>query len=884
MMRQYMELKEQYKDAILMFRLGDFYEMFFDDAKLASAILGIALTGRDCGLKDRAPMCGVPYHSVNNYIAKLISEGYKVAICEQLEDPSTAKGLVKRDVVRVITPGTFVEDSYINEKDNNYLLCISKVDDAIGVSYVDLSTGEFCTTQITEIDWRHVLQGELMRIKPSEIIFQENIEDFKQPIDDIKKKINCHISSFNDIYFKQDVAYKKLTSHFKVINLLGFEMEDKPAAVTASGALLQYLTETQKIGLIHINRIRTYNIVDYMVLDSTTRRNLELVETIINKTKKGSLLWLLDKTLTAMGGRMLKNWIQQPLTSPTLIRQRLYGVKEIHDNPQLLDEIKDCLKNIYDIERIISKLSLNMVNGRDLISLKKSIKVLPRIKDILGQCSSDILKKFFNEIDTLDDIFLLIDRTIVEEPPATIREGGIIKAGYNKELDNLRSASSRGKGWIAAMEREERDKTGIKNLKIGFNKVFGYYIEVTKSNYNQVPDRYTRKQTLANCERYITPELKEIEHTILNADQRAVELEYSIFSDIRNTISSQINRMQKTSDIIAKLDSLFSLACVALENDYCMPEINDQGTIFIKDGRHPVVEKAIGRNAFVPNDTRLDNDNRLLIITGPNMAGKSTYMRQVALITLMAQIGSFVPASHANISVVDRIFTRVGASDDLSSGQSTFIVEMTEVANILNNATNNSLIIMDEIGRGTSTFDGLSIAWSVAEYMCSKKELSAKTLFATHYHELTNLEGKIPGVKNYHVSVKEYDDNIIFIRKIKPGGSDKSFGIHVAKLAGLPNEVIERAKEILDHIETSYSQEYTITDGITGNCNNPSTSKVSETVEKSNDQMTLFQLAYNDIIEQLKTIDILNTTPLQAMKILSELQEKAKIFVNVDRG
>ncbi|MGI6114425.1 MAG: DNA mismatch repair protein MutS, partial [Mahellales bacterium] len=508
MMQQYLELKEQYKDTILLFRLGDFYEMFFEDAKLASPILGIALTGRDCGLKDRAPMCGVPYHSVNNYIAKLVSKGYKVAICEQLEDPSLAKGIVKRDVVRVITPGTFIEDMYINEKDNNYLLSISMVDDGVGISYVDLSTGEFYATQIINDDWKHVTQDELLRIRPSEIIVQQDINDIKQLTQDIKKKINCHIWDFNGVYFKHDIAYKKLISHFKVINLSGFELEDKPAAVGASGALLQYLTETQRIGLAHINRIHAYNIVDYMILDSTTRRNLELVETMINKTKKGSLLWLLDKTLTAMGGRMLKNWIQQPLISSTLIKKRLYGVKEIIDSPQLLDGIKDCLKGVYDIERIISKLSLNMVNGRDLISLKRSIKVLPQLKESLGQCSSEILKEFFGELDTLDDIFLLIDRTIVEEPPITIKEGGLIKTGYNDELDNLKSASSRGKEWIAAMERDERDKTGIKNLKIGFNKVFGYYIEVTKSNYGQVPDRYTRKQTLANCERYITSELK----------------------------------------------------------------------------------------------------------------------------------------------------------------------------------------------------------------------------------------------------------------------------------------------------------------------------------------------------------------------------------------
>ena len=796
MMEQYFGIKEQYKDCILLYRLGDFYEMFFDDALIASKVLEIALTGRDCGQEERAPMCGVPYHAVDGYISRLIENGYKVAICEQLEDPSVAKGIVKRDVVRVITPGTIIDPGMLDEKSNNYLCCIY-IDKGFGMSYVDISTGDlFVTENISLSDYlqsnsNDLLIEEINKIAPSEIISNKFTHN-----DNIDSIINIpNVLGLNDY---KDIILK----HFKVVSLDSFGLKESDHALMSLGMLLNYLNQTQKTSLDHINKLHYYKVGEYLHLDNSTRKNLELIETIRGKKGQGTLYHVVDNTMTAMGGRLLKKWIEEPLKNIKLINLRLDGVEELYNNVMSSNNIKEYLKSIYDIERLISRIVYGNCNGRDFNSLKQSLSNLPDLKAELSWLKSQMFADIYANFDELKDIHDLIHKSIVEEPPVSIKEGGIIKTGYNDELDELKEIMINGKNWISNLQTKERDETGIKNLKIGFNKIFGYYLEVTKSYLKDVPDYYIRKQTLANCERYVTPELKEMEAKILNADEQVMKIEYELFLEIRQFISNYVRRIQETAYSIAVIDSINSLSIAAVKNNYVRPEMNNKGFINITDGRHPVIEKIMKNEMFVPNDTYIDNkEYRMSIITGPNMAGKSTYMRQVALIALLAHIGSFVPAKKAEISVVDKIFTRVGASDDLSQGQSTFMVEMSEVSNILQNATENSLLILDEIGRGTSTYDGLSIAWSVVEYIT--KKIKAKTLFATHYHELSELEAKLKSVKNYKILIKETGDKITFLRKIAEGSIDRSYGIQVANLAGLPEEVVVRAKEILVQLDES---------------------------------------------------------------------------------
>ncbi|MGI6706868.1 MAG: DNA mismatch repair protein MutS [Clostridia bacterium] len=876
MMRQYLQIKEKYKDALLFFRLGDFYEMFFDDAILASKELEITLTGRDCGLEERAPMCGVPFHSAESYINRLIEKGYKVAICEQLSDPAESKGLVERDVIRVITPGTVIEESMLEEKKNNYLASLYKNGSIVGIASVDVSTGEFNVGQITMDSTGTKLRDELARIQPKEIIVNEEIYKAREEFPGITAESSSLINCYHSWSFEYETAYRKLLRHFQVHNLQGFGCQDLHEGICAAGALLEYLTQTQKKALSHINHINAYRQETYMILDAFTRRNLELTETIRGKSKRGSLLWLLDKTDTAMGGRLLRKWIEEPLVDAEKIKERLDSVETLKNDIVLHTNLRTELKGIYDIERLVSRISYGSVNARDCVSLEQSIHGIPRIKKLLEGIGTRLLSAIHDELDPLEDVFQLLDDAIVEDPPVSVKEGSIIKEGYNEELDQLRQASSQGKEWIAKLEKEEKEKTGIRTLKIGYNKVFGYYIDVTKSYYHLVPKHYIRKQTLTNSERYITPELKEMEERILGADEKSVQLEYQLFCEIRGKLSNEIKRMQKTARALAHLDVLQSLATVASENSYVKPEITTGEKIEIIDGRHPVVEKTLADEQFVPNDTLLNqDDNRVLIITGPNMAGKSTYMRQVALITLMAHIGSFVPASKASISITDRIFTRVGASDDLSSGQSTFMVEMTEVANILHNATPRSLLILDEIGRGTSTFDGLSIAWAVIEFICDKNKIGAKTLFSTHYHQLTELEKKLPGVKNYRVSVKEHGDDIIFLHKIVRGGADRSFGVQVAKLAGIPDDVIERAKRILRDLEDADIHRQTFQDHFQEAAPAVEDSKAEKSVVK-NQQLDLFQIQMHEVAECIKEIDIISTTPIEALNILYKMQQKLK--------
>lgn len=868
MMRQYLEIKQKYSDTILFFRLGDFYEMFFDDAELASRELEITLTGRDCGLDKRAPMCGVPYHSAHTYIAKLIQKGYKVAICEQVEDPSQSKGIVKREVVRIITPGTVIDQSMLEEKANNFVLTIYQDDQGYGIAYADISTGELRTTWL-DSNTPSRLIDELSKVQPKEVLVNGNLFMETKLVRDISEKLNVPVNEYYDWSFSKRNAENKVMAHFKVANLEGLGLADKPLCIRAIGALLEYLEETQRVVLSHIDRVDIYSIDEYMLLDASTRRNLELTETMRAKEKKGSLLWLLDKTQTAMGGRMLRKWIEQPLVKPGDINRRLDGVEELTKNVSLMEQIRENTAKIYDMERLMGRIVYGSANARDLLALKQSFEVLPSLESLLGRCESSILVEVRNNMDLLEDIRDLIDVSIHPDPPAGLKEGGIIKDGYNKEVDQLRRASREGRKWIASLEKKERERTGIKSLKVGFNKVFGYYIEVTKANLSQVPVNYIRKQTLTNAERYITPELKEMENTILGAQERIVELEYQLFTRIRKDIAGQVERIKKTSACVALLDALCSLARVAVENGYIRPKVSEGESIEIKDGKHPVVEKMLGAGNFVPNDTFLDcKDNRVCVITGPNMAGKSTYMRQVALIVLMAQIGSFVPASYCRIGVVDRIFTRVGASDDLAAGKSTFMVEMSEVANILNNATRKSLLILDEIGKGTSTFDGLSIAWAVIEYIADKNILGARTLFATHYHQLTELEGKLDGVKNYCVAVKEKGDKIIFLRKVIRGGADQSYGIQVAGLAGLPRKVIERAKEILERLEEADI------------ARNGDESPVYRTGKREDvKQMDLFSYSITRFITELAKIDINSMTPLQALNKLNLIKEKAEKMV-----
>ena len=873
MMQQYLKTKQEYKDCILFYRLGDFYEMFFDDALTASKELEITLTGKSCGLEERAPMCGVPFHAVDGYLNRLVSKGYKVAICEQLEDPATAKGIVKRDVVRIATPGTNLDLTSLDETKNNYLMSVVYLADSFGVSICDVTTGEFL---VTELEDGAKLFDEIYKYMPSEIICNESFYMSGVDVDNLKERLKITIYSLDSWYFDEDICKRTICEHFHVRSITGLGLDEYISGIIASGSLLVYLKETQKTDLMHISRLTPYKTGKYMVLDSATRRNLELCETLREKQKRGSLLWVLDKTKTAMGARALRKYIEQPLLLKTDIDARLDAVDELCSNAISREEVREYLSPVYDLERLVSKITYQSANPRDLIAFETSLAMLPSIKYILSEMQSPLIRELCSQIDSLEDLYDLIHAAIKDDPPLAMKEGGIIKDGYHEEVDRLRHAKSDGKEWIAKLEEEEKEKTGIKNLRIRFNKVFGYYLEVTNSFKNLVPDYYVRKQTLANAERYIIPELKELEDTILGAEDRLYGLEYELFSSVRQTIYDQVLRVQTTARAIAHIDALCSLAYVAERNNYVRPKINEKGIIDIKEGRHPVVEKMIPNELFISNDTYLnDKKDRISIITGPNMAGKSTYMRQSALIVLMAQIGSFVPAKSANIGLVDRIFTRVGASDDLASGQSTFMVEMNEVANILRNATNKSLLILDEIGRGTSTFDGLSIAWAVIEHISNSKLLGAKTLFATHYHELTELEGKISNVNNYCIAVKEKGDDIIFLRKIVKGGADKSYGIQVARLAGVPDTVINRAKEIVEEL---------VDTDITGHIKEIADKTVIQpkTRSKKLDEVDLAQMSLfdtvkdDDVIQELKDLDISNLTPIDALNTLYQLQNKLK--------
>ena len=875
MMQKYMDTKAEYPGCILFYRLGDFYEMFFEDAVTVSRELELTLTGKSCGLEERAPMCGVPYHAVDGYLNRLVAKGYKVAICEQTEDPKQAKGLVRREVVRVVTPGTILDSQMMDESRNNYIMCIVYLADRYGVSVADVSTGDYFVTELPD---GGKLKDEIFKFTPSEIICNESFYMSGMDLDDLKDRLKIALYALDAWYFDDALCRKNLLEHFQVKTLDGLGLGDLDCGVISAGALLQYLLETQKNNLAHMTHITPYTTGKYMMLDSSTRRNLELCETLREKQKRGSLLWVLDKTRTAMGARTLRKYVEQPLIEQEEIKRRLDAVAELKDAAISREEIREYLSPVYDLERLITKITYGTANPRDLTAFSGSLEMLPHVRYILEEMHSDLLCQVRENLDTLENLCSLVQSAIAEEPPLAMKEGNIIRDGYNQEVDTLRRAKSEGKGWLARLEEEEREKTGIKNLKIKYNKVFGYYLEVTNSYKNMVPDYFMRKQTLANAERYITPELKDLEDTILGAEDKLYALEYELYCTIRDTIAGEVERIQRTARAVAELDVFSTLALVAERNHYVRPQINGKGVIDIKDGRHPVVEQMIPDGSFICNDTFLnDKKQRISIITGPNMAGKSTYMRQTALIVLMAQIGSFVPAAKADIGLVDRIFTRVGASDDLASGQSTFMVEMTEVANILRNATAKSLLILDEIGRGTSTFDGLSIAWAVVEYISDARLLGAKTLFATHYHELTELEGKIEHVNNYCIAVKEKGDDIVFLRKIVKGGADKSYGIQVAKLAGVPDLVISRAKEIVEELS----------DGdITGRvseiavkCPQKPQKKVKSRKYDEVDlaQFSLFDTVQDDdVLEELKNIDVGNLTPIDALNTIYRLQNKLK--------
>ena len=875
MMQKYMETKAEYPDCILFYRLGDFYEMFFEDAINASRELELTLTGKQCGLEERAPMCGVPHHAVDTYLNRLVSKGYKVAICEQVEDPKTAKGLVRREVTRVVTPGTNLNAGVLDEGKNNYIMSIVYLSDRYGLAIADVTTGDFYTT---EVDSDRKLLDEISKFAPSEIVCNEAFYVSGVDLEDLRHRLNIAISSLESWYFDDEMCRRTLTEHFHAATMEGLGLKDYPCGVVSAGALLKYLLETQKTDLSHISHVQAYTTGKFMVIDSSTRRNLELVETMREKNKRGSLLWVLDKTKTAMGARTLRGYIEQPLIEKDEILARQAAIRELNQNAISREEIREYLNPVYDLERLIGRVVYKTANPRDLIAFKSSLSMLPYIKSLLQDFSSPLLGQIEDELDPLEDLYALIDDSIVEEPPLAIKDGGIIKDGCREDIDKYRQAKTEGKSWLADLEAKEKEATGIKNLKIRYNKVFGYYLEVTNSFKDMVPEHYVRKQTLTNAERFITPELKELEDMILGAEEKLMALEYELFCQIREHIAGEVLRIQKTAKAIAKLDVFASLALVAERNNYVCPKINEKGILDIKNGRHPVVEKMMNNDMFIANDTYLDqHKNRVSIITGPNMAGKSTYMRQNALIVLMAQIGSFVPASSANVGIVDRIFTRVGASDDLASGQSTFMVEMTEVANILRNATSDSLIILDEIGRGTSTFDGLSIAWSVIEHVCNPRILGAKTLFATHYHELTELEGTLDGVNNYCIAVNEKGDDIVFLRKIIKGGADKSYGIQVAKLAGVPDPVIERAKEILQElIDNDISiKAKEIAEEIKAKSKQKVRPKKYDEVDL--EQMSLFDTVKNDdIIAELRDIDISNLTPMDALNTIYRLQNKIK--------
>ena len=865
MMQRYLETKEQYKDCILFYRLGDFYEMFFDDAIIAARELEITLTGKDCGQEERAPMAGVPHHAAEMYISRLIAKGYKVAICEQLEDPKTAKGIVKRGVIKVVTPGTIIDSNMLEERKNNYIMSIYKTGIYFGISVCDISTGEFYSAEIKDQQNFPLLLDELARYNPSELVINSMMADCQEEISKIKERFDCYITRFQDKFF--DSKIDTLNLRFNIVDTSNRTIEnlkDKTLAIPPINALLAYIEQTQMTTLDHLNKITIYQISKYMSLDINARRNLEITEKMRDKSKKGTLLWVLDKTSTSMGGRMLRRWLNDPLIDTLEINNRLNAVKILKNDMILRGDITENLKKAYDIERLAGKMAYGNANARDMITLKNSLEKLPDLKQVLSNIKESImLEEIYQNIDELKDIHDLIEKAIVDDPPMTIKDGGIIKIGYDEEIDKLKTATTEGKNWIVNLEAEEREKTGIKNLKVGFNKVFGYFIEVTKSYLSQVPDRYIRKQTLTNAERYITEDLKSLENQILGAEEKVVNLEYNAFIEIREEIAKNIKRLQSTAMAVSELDVLTSFAQVAEDLNYCMPQVDNSGIIDIKAGRHPVIEKMLGAGSFVDNDTYLDKDeNRLSIITGPNMAGKSTYMRQVALITLMAQVGSFVPASEAHIGVVDKIFTRVGASDDLSMGQSTFMVEMMEVATILKEATSNSLVILDEIGRGTSTYDGLSIAWAVAEYIADKEKCGAKTLFATHYHELTELENQSDGIKNYSIAVKEKGEDIIFLRKIVRGGTDESYGIHVARLAGVPKVVTQKANEFLRNIEKK----------------NVLTGKKAEKEDKKKveGQFDMYNYKLAEIAHELDKVNLNELTPIDALNTLVKIKEKMK--------
>ncbi|XOQ44766.1 MAG: DNA mismatch repair protein MutS [Clostridium sp.] len=867
MMKQYFELKKQYPDTILFFRLGDFYEMFYDDAKLASRELELTLTGRDCGQPERAPMCGVPFHSYETYVAKLIAKGYKVAICEQMEDPSKTKGLVKRDVIRVVTPGTVLESSMLDESKNNFICSLYVSGSQAGICFADVSTGELHATTLSGANAEELTQkliNELSRFSPREILIGQGVFDLKTLPDFMKKRLSVNIELLSNEDFDSQTCTPLVLEQFHKNDLEELDLSDKQEITCAVGALLKYLKRTERTGLERMETLDLYTGNQYMRLNLNTRRNLELLETMRNKEKKGSLLWVLDRTKTAMGKRLIRNWIENPLLNPAQIERRLNAVEELTEDSILRDGLSSRLSGIHDLERLMSRIVYGNSNGRELKTLSSACGVLPALKALLKDSRSEMLRTIWSEIDELQDVHDLIERAIVDEPPFSVREGGIIRPGFSEELDQLKGDMSDGRGVIAKIEAQERERTGIPKLKVGYNRVFGYYIEISNSYKDQAPPEYIRKQTLTNCERFITPELKELEGRILGAHDKSVQLEYQLFEDVRKQVASQMSRVQKTAAAVARLDVLLSFAQVSVDRKYVRPTVNLNGKIILKEGRHPVVE-AISEEPFVPNDVELDqNENRVAIITGPNMAGKSTYMRQIALIVIMAQIGCFVPASSAEIGIVDAIFTRVGASDDLASGQSTFMVEMAEVAEILKDATRDSLLILDEIGRGTSTYDGMSIARAVLEYVADKKQLGAKTLFATHYHELTALEEMIPGVKNYNIAVKKRGDDITFLRRIVRGGADDSYGIEVAKLAGVPNKIITRAKQILAELDSGKEVSPPKRRG-----------KASE-AEQNQMQMTLTPPNQTEIIDKLAKMDVNTLTPIECMNALFELTKLAK--------
>ena len=871
MMRQYLAIKEQHRDAVLFFRLGDFYEMFLDDAEAASKALEITLTARDGGCGQKVPMCGVPYHAAENYIARLIEKGFRVAICEQVEDPRSAKGIVKREVTRIITPGTVTEGSMLDETRYNFLLGIVKDELGYGLSVVEVSTGYLGVTEITGAKALARLMDEISRLKPVECILPDDLKDNRELYARLAGLGTLPVNHHDRRAFDHRNACQTLLDHFGTRSLEGFGCAGMDLGIRAGGGILAFLKETQKSGLTHINKLAPYSTENYMLLDSATRRNLELTQTIRDGQKKGSLLWVIDHTVTAMGARLLKLWVEQPLLDEAAINERLDAVEELANSVFLRNDLRKLLDRVYDLERLAGRVAYGTANARDLTALRTSLETLPAIKELLKNVCSPCLTGTYESLDCLPDVAVLISRAIADTPPVSVRDGGIIKTGYNGEVDRLRAAARDGKNWIAALETKEKERTGIKSLKVGFNKVFGYYIEVTNANLGAVPEDFIRKQTLANAERFVTPELKEYENLILGAEDRVIQLEYELFCEIRNQVNREVQRIQHCASLMASLDVLRSLAEAAIRSNYTKPVINSGDILEIREGRHPVVEKMLTGEPFVPNDTYLDGSGyRLDIITGPNMAGKSTYMRQAALICLLAQIGSFVPAEHADICIVDRIFTRVGASDDLATGQSTFMVEMNEVANILNNATLQSLVILDEVGRGTSTFDGLSIAWAVAEYILDTKKIGAKTLFATHYHELTELADIFPGVQNHSIAVKEKGEDIIFLRKIVPGGTDRSYGIQVARLAGLPNEVLTRAREIIAGLEA--------TADLAKGRHEAAAARKRQNANSDRVQLSLFaeDEHIHPVIEEIKGLDTMSLTPIEALNILYNLQQKLK--------